>query len=78
MDINVDQMLWASGMMPEGMVERWFVSDGTTVALGDRLAEVRIEDALHEIIAPANGRLSIIVATNGMVEPGSLLASLDS
>jgi hypothetical protein len=78
MDINIDEMLWASGIMPEGMVERWFVSDGTIVAFGDRLAAVRIEDALHEIIAPANGRLSIVVATNGMVEPGSLLARLAS
>ena len=76
MDIKVDEMLWASGMMPEGMVEQWFASDGAVVTLGDRLAEVRIEGQLHEIMAPAKGRLSIIVATNGMVEPGSLLAML--
>ncbi len=76
MDIKVDEMLWGSSMLPEGTVERWFVSDGALVALGDRLAEVRIEGALHEITAPTPGRLSIVVASNMMVDPGSLLARL--
>jgi pyruvate/2-oxoglutarate dehydrogenase complex dihydrolipoamide acyltransferase (E2) component len=57
-------------------VERWFVADGVVVAPGERIAEVRIEDALHEIVAPAKGRLSIVAAANAVVEPGSLLARL--
>jgi pyruvate/2-oxoglutarate dehydrogenase complex dihydrolipoamide acyltransferase (E2) component len=75
-DISVDEALWASSMLPEGIVERWFVADGTSVAAGDRIAEIRIEGALHEIIAPANGRLVILVDANAVVEPGSLLARL--
>jgi pyruvate/2-oxoglutarate dehydrogenase complex dihydrolipoamide acyltransferase (E2) component len=67
-DIQVDEALWASSMLPEGIVERWFIADGATVAKGDLMAEIRIEDALHEIAAPASGRLTI--------EPGSLLARL--
>jgi hypothetical protein len=51
-DIKVDEALWASSMLPEGIVERWFVADGATVAAGDRIAEIRIEGALHEITAP--------------------------
>ena len=27
-DINVDEALWASSMLPEGIVERWFIADG--------------------------------------------------
>jgi pyruvate/2-oxoglutarate dehydrogenase complex dihydrolipoamide acyltransferase (E2) component len=75
-DISVDEALWASSMLPEGIVERWFVADGTSVAAGDRIAEIRIEGALHEIIAPANCRLVILVDANAVVEPGSLLARL--
>jgi pyruvate/2-oxoglutarate dehydrogenase complex dihydrolipoamide acyltransferase (E2) component len=63
-------------MLPEGIVERWFIVDGAIVAAGDLMAEVRIEDTLYEITAPASGRLTIIAAANTIVEPGSLLARL--
>jgi pyruvate/2-oxoglutarate dehydrogenase complex dihydrolipoamide acyltransferase (E2) component len=75
-DIKVDETLWASSIMPEGTVERWFIADGAAVAAGDRIAEVRIEDALHDITAPAGGRLTIVSGANTVVEPGSLLARL--
>lgn len=75
-DIKVDEALWASSMLPEGIVERWSIVDGAIVAAGDLMAEVRIEDTLHEITAPASGRLTIIAAANTIVEPGSLLARL--
>jgi pyruvate/2-oxoglutarate dehydrogenase complex dihydrolipoamide acyltransferase (E2) component len=75
-DIKVDEALWASSMLPEGIVERWFIADGSIIAVGDLMAEIRIEDALHEITAPAGGRLAIIAAIHTVVEPGSLLARL--
>ena len=75
-DIKVNEALWASSMLPEGIVERWFIADGAIVAAGDPMAEIRIEDALHEIMAPVSGRLTIVAAANTVVEPGSLLARL--
>src|ERR1700720_2103538 len=75
-DIKVDEALWASSMLPEGIVERWFIADGSIVAAGDPMAEIRIEDAPHEIMAPVSGRLTIVAAGNTVVEPGSLLARL--
>jgi pyruvate/2-oxoglutarate dehydrogenase complex dihydrolipoamide acyltransferase (E2) component len=75
-DITVDEALWASSMLPEGIVERWFIADGAIVAAGDLMAEIRIEDALHEITASASGRLMIVAAANTVVEPGFLLAKL--
>jgi len=45
-------------MLPEGIVERWFIADGAIAAAGDPMAEIRIEDALHEIMAPVSGRLT--------------------
>src|SRR6202035_3201784 len=74
-DIKVNEALWASSMLPEGIVERWFIADGAIVAAGDPMAEIRIEDALHEIMAPVSGRLTIVAAANTVVEPGSLLAA---
>ena len=47
-DINVDEALWASSMLPEGIVERWIIADGAIVAAGDPMAEIRIEDAAGE------------------------------
>jgi pyruvate/2-oxoglutarate dehydrogenase complex dihydrolipoamide acyltransferase (E2) component len=77
-DIKVDAALWASNMLPEGVVERWFIADGAIVAAGDPMAQIRIEDALHDITAPASGRLTIVAAANTVVEPGSLLARLST
>lgn len=76
-DIKVDETLWASSMLPEGVVERWFIANGATIGTGERIAEVRIEDALHEIIAPASGRATIVAAMKSVIEPGSILATLD-
>ena len=78
LNIKVDQALWASSMLPEGVVERWFIANGATISAGERIAEVRIEDAQHEIIAPAGGRATIVAAVNAVIEPGSTLATLDT
>ncbi|RYG03816.1 MAG: biotin attachment protein [Caulobacteraceae bacterium] len=73
MDIHVPDTLWALSMLPVGTLECWSVDDGAVVALGDALAEVRIEDALHEILAPAAGRVSITLPANSIIEPGAVL-----
>lgn len=77
MDIKVTEDLWASTMLPEGVVERWLLPDGTPVTAGAPIAEIRIEDSRHEITAPASGRLTIVVAANDLVEPGTVLGRLD-
>jgi pyruvate/2-oxoglutarate dehydrogenase complex dihydrolipoamide acyltransferase (E2) component len=77
-DIKVDEALWASSILSEGTVVKWFVADGTSVAAGHPIAELRIEDALHEITAPAGGRLTIVAAANSVIEPGSLMATLST
>ena len=74
--IRVDEALWASTMLPEGIVQRWFIADQAVVAKGQRIAEVRIEDALHDIVSPASGRMTIVAAALSLVEPGALLATL--
>jgi len=75
-EVLVDSSLWASSMMPEGILERWRVADGAVVAAGDVIAELRVEDALHEVTAPASGQLTIAVPASAIIEPGLLLAEL--
>ncbi|TIS53173.1 MAG: biotin attachment protein [Mesorhizobium sp.] len=75
-DIKVDAALWASSMLPEGIVERWFIASGAVIRAGERIAEVRIEDALHEIVAPASGRATIVADANAVIGPGSVLATV--
>jgi hypothetical protein len=74
--IKADESLWQNNMLPEGVVVRWFVADGALARAGHRMAEVRIEGALHDIIAPANGRVKIEMDVSSVIEPGSLLATL--
>jgi len=74
MDIRIDDGLWATALAPEGVLERWRVSEGHDVRLGQAIAEVRLEDCLHEITAPAPGRLYRLVHAGAIIEPGALIA----
>ena len=71
--ISVSPELWATSILPEGILERWMLLDGRSVEIGDPVAVVRIESALHDIIAPAKGRLYIHCNANAVVEPGSVI-----
>jgi pyruvate/2-oxoglutarate dehydrogenase complex dihydrolipoamide acyltransferase (E2) component len=75
-DVRVDEAIWASTILPEGIVQRRFIADGALAETGVKIAEIRVEGALHEITSPARGRVTIVAAVNDVVEPGSLLATL--
>jgi pyruvate/2-oxoglutarate dehydrogenase complex dihydrolipoamide acyltransferase (E2) component len=74
--INADEALWRNNMLPEGVLERWLVADGETAHEGHAVAQIRIEGALHDIVAPATGRLAIAAQKLSVIEPGFLLATL--
>lgn len=75
-DIRISTDFWAGRMLPEGILERWRVADGAVVAAGDVVAEVRIEDALHELMAPAPGKLTKLSRVNEVIEPGSVIGQI--
>jgi hypothetical protein len=75
--VKLDESLWATSLLPEGVVERWFVEDGGITQGGHRLAEVRIEGALHDVVSPATGRLNIYARALHVIEPGSVLATIE-
>jgi pyruvate/2-oxoglutarate dehydrogenase complex dihydrolipoamide acyltransferase (E2) component len=74
--IKADETLWRNSMLPEGFVTKWMVADGELAKEGHSIAEVRIEGALHDIVAPRDGRVKIEIGVNHVIEPGSLLAML--
>jgi pyruvate/2-oxoglutarate dehydrogenase complex dihydrolipoamide acyltransferase (E2) component len=76
MHICVDQALWANSILPAGMVETWLQPDGAFVEQGEPLAVLRIEGALHELVAPANGWLTIDRKSSSVIEPGAVIGHI--
>ena len=75
--INADEALWRNNMLPEGILERWIVTDGEVASEGHAVAEIRIEGALHDVISAATGRLNALAPELAVIEPGFLLATVD-
>lgn len=75
-DIHVAEELWSTGMLPEGVLERWLVSDGATVQAAEAVAAVRIGEALHDIVSPASGRLEVLAPASEVVDPGCIIAEV--
>ena len=76
-EVRISEALWAGSMAPEGVLEIWRRHDGTLVQAGTCVAEVRIEDALHEVMAPQGGRLCVFVRSNSVIEPGMIIGRID-
>jgi pyruvate/2-oxoglutarate dehydrogenase complex dihydrolipoamide acyltransferase (E2) component len=76
-DIKVDECLWAGSMAPGGILLAWAAPDGGLVKRGARLADVMIEGAQHEIVAPASGRLHHQVEVQFVLGPGDVIGRID-
>lgn len=76
MKIPVTENLWSALMFPEGILEQWLVADGADVEDGQEIAQVRIEDAVHRMMAPGRGRLRQSVMRNAVIEPGSIIGDI--
>jgi hypothetical protein len=68
--LKVPPEFWALSALPEGYIEQWLVPDGAQVSAGAPVAQVRVEGALHKLLAPATGRIVIESGTNSVVDPG--------
>jgi len=75
--LRIPQDYWAGAMLPEGVLERWCVPDGATVHHGQALAQVRVEDALHDLLSPAAGRLRVGCGAGAVVDPGMEIGRID-
>jgi pyruvate/2-oxoglutarate dehydrogenase complex dihydrolipoamide acyltransferase (E2) component len=77
-DIRVSEALWPTGLLPEGILERWLVEDGAVVREGEALAAARIGDALHDIVSSASGHLAWMAPAGGLIDPGCIIAQVDA
>ena len=77
-NISIAPELWASSIFPEGILEKWLAQNGTVVKAGAPVASVRIEDALHELIAPTGGRLTADMMAGSVVDPGTIIGRIVS
>ncbi len=59
-----------------GVVVTWFVDNGDEVAQDALIAEVAIEKVDQEVLAPASGVISLLVAEDQEVSQGSVIATI--
>jgi len=61
----------------EGVLATWFVSDGDQVASGQLLGEVMVDKAAGEVLAPAAGRVHLLVGEYQTARQGEVIARVD-
>jgi pyruvate/2-oxoglutarate dehydrogenase complex dihydrolipoamide acyltransferase (E2) component len=61
----------------EGVLATWFVSDGDQVASGQLLGEVMVDKVSAEVVAPAAGRVHLLVAEEQTARQGDIIAHVD-
>lgn len=71
--VTASEQLWSLSMAPAGLLEAWRALDGAEVRKGQAVAEVRIEEALHQILAPAGGVLVRSANAGDLIQPGDRL-----
>jgi pyruvate/2-oxoglutarate dehydrogenase complex dihydrolipoamide acyltransferase (E2) component len=64
-DIVVPQEMWGDSL--EGVVVTWIYKEGATVARGQPIAEIMVEKAQLELVAPASGRLRILAVPETVI-----------
>ena len=61
----------------EGVLATWFVRDGDKVASGQLLAEVMVEKASGEVLAPAAGQVRLLIGEDQTARQGEVIARVD-
>lgn len=64
-DILVPQEMWGESL--EGVVVTWIYKEGAMVTQGQPIAEIMVEKAQVELVAPASGRLTILAAPETVI-----------
>lgn len=61
----------------EGVLATWFVGDGDQVTSGQLLGEVMVEKVSGEVLAPAAGRVRLLVAEDQTARQGVVIARVE-
>ncbi len=74
--VRIEEALWSGTMAPEGVLTEWSAPNGALVERGAHIADVLIEGARHEIMAPSAGRLRHEVEKLYVIEPGAVIGRI--
>jgi pyruvate/2-oxoglutarate dehydrogenase complex dihydrolipoamide acyltransferase (E2) component len=72
----IPQDLWENGDLT-GSISVWLYEHGARVQAGDILAEVMVEKATYELVAPLSVTLRIEVAPEVVITKGSVVGSIE-
>ena len=61
----------------EGILATWFVSEGSTVAADQLIAEVQVDKVSADVLAPSGGVVHILVDEDSAVRQGTPIARID-
>ncbi len=61
----------------EGVLAMWYVSEGSTVAADQLIAEVQVDKVSAEVLAPTAGVVHLLVEEEAAVRQGSPIARID-
>ncbi len=75
-DISVPQDMW--GDSTEGVVVTWIYQNGATVSQGQPIAEIMVEKAQLEIVAPASGRLTILAVPETVIGRDQVIGRIET
>ncbi|MBU3019889.1 biotin attachment protein [Paraglaciecola agarilytica] len=73
-NIIIPADLWEEDI--EAVVTTWLTSDGNTVSKGDLVVEVMAEKIQYEIVAPADGKLTISADEDEVVKKGDVIGTI--
>jgi pyruvate/2-oxoglutarate dehydrogenase complex dihydrolipoamide acyltransferase (E2) component len=75
-DVVVPADLWDTE--DEGVLFLWVYPDGSRVEKGKLIAEITVEKAQLELVAPDSGRLTILVQPETIIRKGQVLGRIDA
>ena len=61
----------------EGILSTWFVSEGSTVAADQLIAEVQVDKVAADVLAPVAGTVHLLVAEEDAVIQGMPIARIE-
>jgi pyruvate/2-oxoglutarate dehydrogenase complex dihydrolipoamide acyltransferase (E2) component len=75
-DIVVPREMWGENL--EGVVVTWIYQNGASVAKGQPVAEIMVEKAQLELVAPASGRLTILAAPETVIGRDQVVGRIET
>lgn len=75
-DIVIPKEAWGDSL--DAVVVTWIYQNGATVAQGRPIAEVMVEKAQIEVVAPASGRLTILAGPETVIGRDQIVGRIET